>query len=516
MFKYPKIIYFCNKVISDHDMFAANKWLILNPDHEIKLFDNHDCLQFLKDNFDPIYCDIFNFLKDGPIKADFWRVCILYKNGGIYSDIDIVPLLPINHWIETNIDFVTCSSYMIRRNFKFNPQLIICNKENLILKKCIDEYVLKYKNNNMYDYWDYSIMNVMNKVIDIDNYDYKWGIYTYENIKIQILKDKPGKHHYNAFCKYKNLRVLNNRSINWDNKNKCFKNIYNITNIFYQSWDESLPDEINNINKKYIPKNFEYKLYTMNNMVDYLQKNWGKKYVFLFNSYNKIAHKVDLWRYCILYETGGIYLDADCLLLDKIENIVSTCNMLFVTNNRKKEDIFNGFMMTFPKNPIFKEIIDYMLKTGNKFNDYYFNCRYLYKIINKYIRINLPNTHYNVMLNNVNYKLKLLIDEKINNVKIDNNWYEKSLYCAFNNNKCIMIESNKLYPYENKKKIIIGKSNNNTKTIKLKYIYPINTKLNFYHNYDDTFDYVFNENKLTITRKDKNTGWGQKLIGYIE
>ena len=143
MFKYPKIIYFCNKVISDHDMFAANKWLILNPDHEIKLFDNHDCLQFLKDNFDPIYCDIFNFLKDGPIKADFWRVCILYKNGGIYSDIDIVPLLPINHWIETNIDFVTCSSYMIRRNFKFNPQLIICNKENLILKKCIDEYVLK-------------------------------------------------------------------------------------------------------------------------------------------------------------------------------------------------------------------------------------------------------------------------------------------------------------------------------------------------------------------------------------
>ena len=79
-----------------------------------------------------------------------------------------------------------------------------------------------------------------------------------------------------------------------------------------------------------------------------------------------------------------------------------------------------------------------------------------------------------------------------------------------------MIESNKLYPYENKKKIIIGKSNNNTKTIKLKYIYPINTKLNFYHNYDDTFDYVFNENKLTITRKDTNTGWGQRLIGYIE
>ena len=251
-------------------------------------------------------------------------------------------------------------------------------------------------------------------------------------------------------------------------------------------------------------------------MIDYLQQNWGEKYVFLFNSYDKIAHKVDLWRYCILYDTGGIYLDADCLLLNNIEDIVSTYNMIFVTNNRKEKNIFNGFMMTFPKNPIFKEIIDYMIKTGNNFNNYYFNCKYLYKIIDNYIHFNLSNTDYNIILNNVNYKLKFLIDKKLDNIKIDTNWYENLPFCAFNNEKCIMIESNKLYPYENKKKIIIGKSNNNTKTIQLKYIYPINTKLNFYHNYDDIFDYVFTEYKLTITRKDTNTGWGQRLIGYVE
>ena len=37
----------------------------------------------------------------------------------------------------------------------------------------------------------------------------------------------------------------------------------------------------------------------------YLENNWGNKYVNLFKSYDKIAHKTDLWRYCILYDTGG-------------------------------------------------------------------------------------------------------------------------------------------------------------------------------------------------------------------
>ena len=67
----------------------------------------------------------------------------------------------------------------------------------------------------------------------------------------------------------------------------------------------------------------------------------------MFIIYDKIAHKVDLWRYCILYDTGGIYLDADCLLLNNIENIVTKYNMLFVTNNREKEDISAKNATTF-------------------------------------------------------------------------------------------------------------------------------------------------------------------------
>ena len=66
-----------------------------------------------------------------------------------------------------------------------------------------------------------------------------------------------------------------------------------------------------------------------------------------------------------------------------------------------------------------------------------------------------------------------------------------------------------------KDKIIIGNSETQTKIITLDKIYPSNTKLLFAHKYKDIFSYIFNDNKLIITRMDENYGWGQHLIGYI-
>ena len=69
--------------------FSEN-WKRFNPDFEIKLFDNNMCEEFLNNNFSIKHATIFRYISDGPIKADFWRVCVLYKNGGIYIDADMV------------------------------------------------------------------------------------------------------------------------------------------------------------------------------------------------------------------------------------------------------------------------------------------------------------------------------------------------------------------------------------------------------------------------------------------
>ena len=80
---FPKTIYFCYKTL-DRMEENSNKWKYLNPKYKIELYDDTMCEAFLLNEYGQLYSDIFQFLKDGPIKADFWRVCILYKYGGIW------------------------------------------------------------------------------------------------------------------------------------------------------------------------------------------------------------------------------------------------------------------------------------------------------------------------------------------------------------------------------------------------------------------------------------------------
>ena len=140
----PKKIFLCYKSKKNLDYYIDN-WSRLNPDYSIELFDDEECAQFLIDEYGEVHYRVFNYIPDGPIKADFWRVCILFKRGGVYSDIDNEPLVPIDFFLEHETDFLLCSSYWEREDFLFNPNFIIAKKENVVLKKCIDWYIDYYK-----------------------------------------------------------------------------------------------------------------------------------------------------------------------------------------------------------------------------------------------------------------------------------------------------------------------------------------------------------------------------------
>jgi hypothetical protein len=82
-----------------------SEWLKLNPDYYYKFFDDLDCIDFFDKYFDEYFVDIFKNIKQGAIKCDFWRLCILYIFGGTYADIDFVPYKSIDSIVDNN-DFV--------------------------------------------------------------------------------------------------------------------------------------------------------------------------------------------------------------------------------------------------------------------------------------------------------------------------------------------------------------------------------------------------------------------------
>jgi mannosyltransferase OCH1-like enzyme len=113
-----------------------------NPAFNYMLFDDDDCMEFIKTNFKSDVLNAFNTLIPGAYKADLWRYCVLYINGGIYLDIKYMPingfkfisLTEKEHWV-LDID----------NNGIYNA-LIVAKPRNVILLQAIDKIVSNVKN----------------------------------------------------------------------------------------------------------------------------------------------------------------------------------------------------------------------------------------------------------------------------------------------------------------------------------------------------------------------------------
>lgn len=219
---YPKVIYFCHKDNAFLKKYSKN-WKKINPEYNIQLYDDDKCAAFLLEHYGEKYEQIFHWLKDGPIKADFWRICILYKFGGVYCDIDNQPFVPIDEFVEEGIDFLTCLSFWDKKGLKFNPNFMISFPQNPILYHCIQWYVTKFDNQHEYGYWKWSIMRCMTQNLHIKKYKKESGLYeTNDGYKIQLLRECYGKNHYDSHMLYKGKRLFNNRYNTYDCQTRNF------------------------------------------------------------------------------------------------------------------------------------------------------------------------------------------------------------------------------------------------------------------------------------------------------
>lgn len=217
---FPRTIYLCDKTVSYLERKAA-LWKTLNPDHTVECFDNARCEAFLRNEFSQVHADLFRFIPDGPIRADFWRVCILYRYGGIYSDADNLPFLSLDAFVEPDVDFLTCST--VWTGMQFNPNLIAAHASDPVLEKCILTYLDLYQHHaSSYSYWGWSIMTVLNQCMQLEHYPMAVkvdGVYleSVSHRRVQILKECRGvTTHYEDYNVYEGLRVFNNRSVDWN------------------------------------------------------------------------------------------------------------------------------------------------------------------------------------------------------------------------------------------------------------------------------------------------------------
>lgn len=73
-------------------------WKNLNPDWEYRYMSAKERADYVK-VADPILYRIY-LLSDNTSQADIWRYLVIYKNGGVYADMDSICTMPLTYMME--------------------------------------------------------------------------------------------------------------------------------------------------------------------------------------------------------------------------------------------------------------------------------------------------------------------------------------------------------------------------------------------------------------------------------
>jgi mannosyltransferase OCH1-like enzyme len=176
--------------------------------------------------------------------------------------------------------------------------------------------------------------------------------------------------------------------------------------IIQTYYDKSkIPDKVYKNIRKYAPE-YKHIVYDDDDCIEFLtqfNKTFNKTSDFnlvnRFNSYRKGAHKADLFRYCYLYQYGGIYLDIKTELIHPIDELIVNNNTLYtVIAANNNNTIYQGVMAVYPKNPIIGKLVNQCIGAKNifLFFNYWLLLEFFYKCITNEVNLDklLPEKYH--------------------------------------------------------------------------------------------------------------------------
>jgi len=347
-----------------------------NPELEHYLFDDEECLQFIKDNFDKNVSDAYNALIPGAYKAHLWRYCILYKYGGIYLDIKYHCVNDFKLINLTNKEY-----YVKDRPEKciYNALLaILPNNETML--KCINQIVENVQNNY---YGDNPLSPTGPLLLGsflnndyIQNLNLKFKRFENENKEYILLNDEIVLKNYEEYRDEQSKSQINKHYGElWWNKNIYLKKINRIIPLnIYTTWHtKNLPSNMKDSVETLKNQNPEFNLllFDQTDCIKFIQENFNSDVVTAYNSLIPCSYKSDLWRFCVLYINGGIYVDIKYQCVDDFKLINLTDKEYFV-NDRPDKCIYTALIITLPKNEIMLKCINQIV--DNVKNNYYGVC----------------------------------------------------------------------------------------------------------------------------------------------
>lgn len=437
--KIPKIIHQSYKEKVHKNMYnAISSWKLMNVNYEYKYWNDQDCYDLIKNNFDETILDAYNMLYAGAYKSDIFRLCMLYLYGGVWTDISSVCEEPIDKIIEKKNSLILTIDYPCQVTCgNIYQAFIVCEEKNNIIKYILDYTVERVINNEefnkTYNYISKDTVAVTGPTIfamALNQY-LERGVNDFfkdESIKIgkkniKLLAHKP------LAILYKNNKIITTKYDLWWNDrtsrhySQYFTNGYvykkKLVDVvrnpeydtIFQIWiqDKFVTENMYNNIQKNIELNddMNFKFITNDIFLDMIKDD--DEFPLLETVYKKLkpyAYKSDLIRYYLLYKYGGVYMDMDFMCINKISQLYSKNEDIIITRDINSSRIANALIITKKKEEFFKFLMDTII--NNIINNKVFNNDLMITgpaifgyCIAKYFNIKVPFRLGEININNV-------------------------------------------------------------------------------------------------------------------
>ena len=385
----PKNVFMCwsTSILPPKMQEVIDNNKLLNPEFTFYIYDDNQCREFIQNNFEKEVVYAFDKLIPGAYKADLWRLCVLFIKGGIYLDIKFKCINGFTFSEVIDKEYLTLDipslSWTNTMHGIYNG-FMVCKRKNPFLWKCICKIVdnvekEEYGKSCLFPtgpglLGDIYFEDVIDKEAFIQKLSLEFDCVFSTNIKNIILRNTAI---LEIYPEYRIDQKQENKlyySVLW-NKHRIYDiniQIQTQTQIpiltpipptisviplkIYQTWyTKELPELLQkNIEllKEQNPE-FTFYLFDDNDCYEFIKNYFDNSVIEAFNKIIPGAYKADLFRYCILYIYGGIYLDIKYYGINGFKFITLTGKEYLVQDLPISGDgIYNALMICKPGNKL--------------------------------------------------------------------------------------------------------------------------------------------------------------------
>ena len=138
--------------------FKFNRFIA--PTYEHRYCDDYACDALVRENYPGAIWDAYSKLQVGAAKADFWRLLVLHKHGGIYLDIDSNFAAPPEKFINPDASEILIAM----KDGEITNYFMASEPGNPLLMRIVDKVVTNINENKLDSVYDLTGPTVVHAV----------------------------------------------------------------------------------------------------------------------------------------------------------------------------------------------------------------------------------------------------------------------------------------------------------------------------------------------------------------